>query len=320
MEKSLDYRGMDRRRFLGRMGFGGLAIAGSGVSLTPGGGIARGFAQAREPVDHTIRIGPVSLELAPGRIIKTFGYNGLAPGAPLRLQQGRPVSIEVINGTDQDDLVHWHGLFNAVAVDGAMEEGSPMIPRAGGSLIYRFAPEPQGTRWYHSHATAGRDLSRSTYAGLFGFVIIEPRRDPGAYDKEVLLAAHHWDGKWVSMQDMKKGPPPDNGLEVMYAAAAFNDRMLGHGDPIRVREGERVLFRLLSASATENTGVALSGHRLRIVALDGNPVPNPQTVDVVTLGAAERADAIVEMDRPGIWIMGDTSEDNRKLCLGVIIE
>ena len=68
-----------------------------------------------------------------------------------------------------------------------------------------------------------------------------------------------------------KGPPPDNGLEVLYASASFNDKMLGHGEPIRVREGQRVLFRLLNASATENVTLALAGHRFTVVALDGNP-------------------------------------------------
>ena len=37
----------------------------------------------------------------------------------------------------------------------------------------------------------------------------------------------------------------------MYALASFNDKMLGHGEPVRVREGERVLFRLLNASPTD---------------------------------------------------------------------
>ena len=307
-----------RRQFLGRMGAGTLAVAGFAAGA---GSAGRALAQATtEPVDHALRIAPLSLELAPGKVVKTFGYNGAAPGAPLRLRQGVPVAIRVVNDTDRDDLVHWHGLFNAPESDGAMEEGSPMIPKGGGSLVYRFAPQPQGTRWYHSHAMAGHDLTRGTYAGLFGFLIVEPRRDPGAYDREVLLAAHHWDGRWVSMQDMRKGPPPDNGLEVMYAAATFNGRALGHGDPVRVREGERVLFRLLNASATENIEVALPGHRFTVVALDGNPVPTPRTVDVVSLGAAERADVIVEMNQPGVWVLGDTAGDNRALGLGVVVE
>ena len=58
--------------------------------------------------------------------------------------------------------------------------------------------------------------------------------------------ADGWDGSWVSMQDIRRGPSPDNGLEVLCGAASFNDKMLGHGSPIRVREGQRVLFRLLN--------------------------------------------------------------------------
>ena len=46
-----------------------------------------------------------------------------------------------------------------------------------------------------------------------------------------MLAAHHWQGKWVGLQDIRKGPPPDNGLEVMYHSATLGERMLGHGDP-----------------------------------------------------------------------------------------
>ena len=40
------------------------------------------------PADHTIRIAPVSLEIAPGKIIKTTGYNGTVPGPVLRLREG----------------------------------------------------------------------------------------------------------------------------------------------------------------------------------------------------------------------------------------
>jgi hypothetical protein len=54
---------------------------------------------------------------------------------------------------------------------------------------------------------------------------ISPAGDPGRYDREVLLAAHLWEGEWVSMQDIRKGPPPDNGLEVMYHAATLGNRM-----------------------------------------------------------------------------------------------
>jgi FtsP/CotA-like multicopper oxidase with cupredoxin domain len=196
-----------------------------------------------------------------------------------------------------------------------VEEGTPTVPR-GGARRYTFTPKPAGTRWYHSHNVAGKDLSRSTYSGMFGFLIVEPVSNPARYDQEVLLAAHHWEGSWVSMQDLRKGPPADNGLEVMYASASFNDRMLGHGEPVRVRQGQRVLFRLLNASATENIRLALPGHRFTVLALDGNHVPTPQTVDVLSLAVAERADVVVEMNRPGVWILGEVDDDARKAGLG----
>src|SRR5271169_4392849 len=78
--------------------------------------------------DHTIRIGPVSLELAPGKIIKTTGYNGSVPGRVLRLREGRPVNIKVVNDAGYPDLIHWHGLYLPAIHDGAIEEGSPIIP------------------------------------------------------------------------------------------------------------------------------------------------------------------------------------------------
>ena len=121
------------------------------------------------------------------------------------------------------------------------------------------------------------------------------------------------------MQDMRKGPPPDNGLEIMYGAATLGDRMLGHGEPIRVRPGERVLFRLLNASASMDVSLALSGHRFTVVALDGNPVPTPASVDVLMLDVAERADVIVEMNNPGVWVFGSTDDQDRHMDMGVVI-
>ncbi len=48
-----------------------------------------------------------------------------------------------------------------------------------------------------------------------------------------------------------------------------------------------------------------------MIALDGNPVPTPTTVDVLKPDVAERADVIVEMNNPGVWIFGSTDDDDR---------
>ena len=301
---------LDRRELLIGAGAAGAAL---------GLGLGRAYTQTEAAPDHTLRIAPLRLELAPGKVVDTFGYNGVVPGPLLHFREGQPVNIDVINNTDIEDIVHWHGLFLPAAADGAMEEGSPMIER-GGRQRYAFTARPAGTRWYHSHDVAGTDLRRSLYSGMYGFLIIDPASDPGRYDQEIFLATHHWEPTWVSMQDIRQGPPPDNGLEVSYASASFNDRMLGQGEPVRVRAGQRVLFRLLNASATENVTLALAGHRLTVLALDENPVPSQRTVDAVFLAPAERADVVVEMNRPGVWMLGSVKEDDRKKGLGVVIE
>src|SRR5206468_489897 len=267
----------------------------------------------------SLRIAPVKLELSPGQTIQTIGYNGSVPGPLLRVKEGQQVTVDVQNSSDVPELVHWHGLYVPSEVDGAMEEGTPMVP-SGGSRQYSFIAQPSGTRWYHTHAFAGKDLRRSLYSGQFGFFYIEPKNNPGQYDQEVFIAAHQWNPEFVSMQDLKKGPPPDNGLEVMYRAASFNDKALGYGEPIRVKAGERVLFHLLNASATDDVHLVLPGHSFNIVALDGNPVPISRTVPVLVLAPAERIDAIVEMKQPGVWVFGSAEDDMRGMGMGVVIE
>jgi FtsP/CotA-like multicopper oxidase with cupredoxin domain len=96
--------------------------------------------------------------------------------------------------------------------------------------------------------------------------------------------------------------------------------MLGHGEPIRVRQGERVLFHVLNGSATEIRSLALPGHTFKVVALDGNAVPTPAEVPVLWLGTAERISAIVEMNRAGVWIMGDLADDDRGHGMGIVVE
>ncbi len=273
--------------------------------------------------DYTLRIAPAKFEIGPNIEIATLAYNGQIPGPLLRLREGVPVSINVTNATDKPDIVHWHGLANDVLNDGASEEGSPMIA-AGQTLRYQYTPKPSGTRWYHTHASAYDNLSIGTYTGQFGFLLVEGRQEPGDYDREMNLAIHHWEPSFVPMVETMRAEsstaPLTSGSDVGYQYATINAHMLGAGEPIRVKAGERVLMRLLNASATDNVVLAFPGHRFRIIAMDGNPVPNPRSVEVLSLAVAERVDAIVEMNSPGVWILGSTLKKAREMGLGVVVE
>ncbi|HWD98387.1 MAG TPA: multicopper oxidase domain-containing protein [Bryobacteraceae bacterium] len=283
----------------------------------------------------TLRIGPVLADIAKEHTISTIGYNGSVPGPLIRLKEGVPVTVDLFNETDTPELVHWHGQIIPASVDGAAEEKSLEVPPHG-HIRYQLTPRPAGMRFVHTHAMAMSDLNRGTYTGQFGIIYIEPRSNPGQYDQEIFLATHEFEpffGAEEMEQEEEKDPEfqrrkkeaqakqqKPNGWEIGYQRFTINGKSLGYGEPVRVKEGQRVLFHILNASATENIQLALPGHRFQVVALDGNPVPQPQSVEVLELGTAERISAMVEMKNPGVWILGTPADDDRKNGMGIVVE
>ena len=339
-----------RRRFLKVAGAAaGAGLFGSGTSLSLAATLAtrpvRPVSPQSEnsPPDYTLRIESSAIEIAPKRIVSAVTYNGQFPGPLLRFKEGQRVAVDVHNDTDTPEQLHWHGQFVSPDVDGAAEEGTPFVPARGSRRVV-FTPRPAGLRFYHTHNRAGSDLHAGQYSGQVGPVYVEPKPEPGSYDKDVFLVLKEFEPSFSQGGDMAmdflapatrvkelevagesamkaslaKGMP--HGYEVGYRYFTINGRMLGHGDPVRVKRGERVLFHVLNGSATEIRSLALPGHFFKVVALDGNPVPTPADVPVLWLGTAERISAIVEMTHPGVWVMGDLADDDRSHGMGIVVE
>ena len=262
--------------------------------------------------DYRLEITEIDWELSPKKKIRTAAYNGQIPGPVLRLTEGKPVTMEIVNRLDREEIVHWHGQWISVAADGAMEEGSPMIPAAGKALV-SFTPRPSGLHWYHTHAMAHRDLKRGLYSGQFGALHVAPATgDLGHYDLEQFLVLHDWEPYYAASDD--------GSMMVSYVCGSINGRMLGHDEPIRVRQGQRIVLQIVNASATEVHWLALPGHKFRVLATDGAPVATQAAVEVLRLGPAERISALVEMDTPGVWILGEARREFRDAGMGVVIE
>ena len=335
---------IDRRRLLQAGGIAALSAAlPKRVEAQPSGTSGNTSVSLQGAADHTIHIGNGLVELAPDRIISTTTYNGQFPGPLLRFKEGQQVVVDIHNDTGTPEQLHWHGLAVPVDVDGASEEGTPFIP-AHGTRRIAFTPGPAGLRFYHTHLTPGADLSGGQYGGQVGTVYIEPKREPGRYDREVFLMLKEFQpalsrggdmamdflapatrvkaleesGESAMRASLAKGMP--HGFEVGYSLFSINGRMLGHGDPIRVKAGERVLFHIVNGSATEIRSLALPGHSFEVVALDGYPVPTPKQAPVLWLGTAERISAVVEMNHPGVWVMGDLADDDRTRGMGIVVE
>jgi FtsP/CotA-like multicopper oxidase with cupredoxin domain len=298
--------------------------------------------QPDEKADYTIHIGTGLIEVGPQYIISTTTYNGQFPGPLLRFKEGQRAIVDIYNDTDSPEQFHWHGQFIPVDVDGAAEEGTPYIP-AHGMRREIFVPKPSGFRFYHTHVMAGSDLNAGHYSGQVGPVYIEPATPivpTSHYDREEFIVLKEFDPYFMRGGDMaidflagkeipelkvlqekseKENPGMPKGYEVGYKIFTINGRQLGHGKPIHVKYGERILFHILNGSATEIRSLALPGHHFKVVALDGNPVPHPAEVPVLWIGTAERISVIVEMKAPGVWVMGDLANDDRSNGMGTVI-
>jgi FtsP/CotA-like multicopper oxidase with cupredoxin domain len=334
---------LDRRDFLKWGGLAVMAAAGNaGVEATAGCSQTMPPSPPNGRPDYTLRIGAATVELAPDQVVSTTAYNGQFPGPLVRLKEGQRAWVDIYNDTDTPEQLHWHGQHVGVDVDGSAEEGTPYVPAHGMRRI-TFVPGPAGFRFYHTHVVPRADLSRGQYSGQVGPVYIEPKQNPGAYDHEIFLTLKEFQPTFSRGGDMPSNflagaQDPDlkakgesamagslgrgdpRGYEVSYGAFAINGRALGHGDPIRVQTGQRVLLHVLNGSATESRSLALPGHTFTVTALDGNPVSNPAPVPVLWLGAGERISALVTMTNPGVWVLGDLSDDDRGHGMGVVVE
>jgi FtsP/CotA-like multicopper oxidase with cupredoxin domain len=300
---------ISRRRFtqLSALSLGDLSAG----ALLGADKLSAGTTLAAPASDVTLEIAPYTLEASPKHHFRTVAYNGQVPGPLLRMRQGRPQSVTIRNHTDDPEILHWHGLFLPSEIDGAMEEGTPMIA-PGAEVHYTLNPDPPGFRWYHTHISAGKGLTKGLYSGLHGSLIIEPSNDPGSYDREAFLDLHDWGGHFEGSSDGNMSPA--------YDVSTINGKMLGFGEPIRIKQGERLLLHVLNSSATDVHWLAFAGHTLRVIALDGNPVPQPQTVPMLSLAPAERVCALVELNNPGIWILGEVRKHIQAAGMGIVIE
>ena len=170
---------LTRRRLLIAGGTSAAALAASGVFAWVEGGN-----DAVETADFVLHASRGEIELGRRRV-ETMVYDGRLPGREIRLRQGRPARIRVINDLDVPTTIHWHGIRldnRADGVPGLTQE--PVAP--GDTFDYVFTPPDAGTYLYHSHF--GTQLDR----GLYGALIVEPRREELDYDREAVLLLDDW--------------------------------------------------------------------------------------------------------------------------------
>lgn len=268
-----------------------LLTAASGLAVTAAASPRRAIA-ARQ-YELVARAGNAQLLSSGKPITSVLAYDGVVPGSTLWVSQGEAVRIVVHNQLDQDTTVHWHGIRLPIAMDGVPGISQPPIP-PGESFTYAFMPPDAGTFWYHPHANALEQLG----SGLAGVLIVEgPQRPP--FDLELLWTIMDWRLDAKGQIALGFGNAMEAAMAGRIGDTVTIDGQVPAGEPVRA--GERVRFRIVNAALARIMSLRFKGHRVVVVAIDGQPCdPHEPADDRVLLGPAMRVDVVIDMQgEPG---------------------
>ncbi len=272
--------GMSRREFL----FGS---AGTAAAFTGGGLIGLEASAA----DMTMPISAASHTIMPNTVTKammTFGDGG--PPPVLRLRQGEPFSVDVVNTLDEASIVHWHGLRIANQMDGVPYlTQNPIEP--GERFRYTFTPPDAGTFWYHPHCNTLAQMAR----GLTGVLVVEDAEDPG-FDQDLPLNIRDFrlggDGQFIAFykpRNAARGGTLGTVSTVNWQEAPVYD--LPAGSLVRLR---------LAVTDLTRVGIYdLNGAEAQVIALDSNPLARTIAPENIILAPGQRADVALRVPDSG---------------------
>ena len=258
--------------------------------------------QVAEVIRYRLEAGEVEWEVAPGRKVRGYGFNGQVPGPALEAKQGVPLEIEVTNRLPEPTVIHWHGLRIPAAMD-----GTEVVQRAiqpGESFVYRFTPPDAGTFWYHSHHNETEQLEK----GLYGALVVRGA-DELVLDGEKLLVL---DDLRV---DRRGGIAKFGGLIDRHNGREGNVRLInGRSEPeLAIAAGQIERWRIVNASSARYVRLSLGGLPFRIIGSDGGPLEAPVTAEEVLLPPADRIElAVGPFDREGAVLAIDDLPYDRK--------
>jgi FtsP/CotA-like multicopper oxidase with cupredoxin domain len=218
-------------------------------------------------------------EIAPGTIVRGYGYNAQVPGPTLEATVGDTLLVRFTNSLEEATTLHWHGLRLPHSGGVAVQPSAAVPP--GGTVERRLELPDAGTFWYHPHVG---HTQRSDF-GMYGALVVRDPVEPVVDGERVLF-----------LGCLKPaGPAPDAPTPVPQDSdGGARDLLLVNGvreAQMLVSAGQRERWRMVNAG-TGSLRLSLSGQTLRVVSSDSGLRAAPVEVDAVLLGPGERRDVV----------------------------
>jgi len=233
--------------------------------------------------------------------------NNSYPGPVVEATEGDLVCVTIINNLlDEPISIHWHGqhMRGFPAFDGVYGVTQAGIPAQGGRMLYRWRANV-GTHFYHAHMQA-----LQADRGLKGPIVIHAKNDPHAslyQDEMIVTLSDEWQNPDACLK--AEGAQPGNPVCMEIEKASWNG-VWGDGSDeypwpkYTVEQGKCYRLRFIGMMGqAQNFQIAIAGHNMTLIALDGADV-QPIQLSQFNLHAGERADVVVCADQaPGNYLM-----------------
>ena len=233
---------------------------------------------------------PVKQQVAPGKVLTLWGYNGSAPGPTIQINQGDRVRIMVDNHLPEPTSMHWHGFEIPNNMDGG--PGISQMPiKPGGRFIYEFTLHQEGTFFYHSH------MAMQEMMGMLGAFIMHPKQPyRPSVDKDFMIL----------MQEYAVLPNNivPNSMNMEFNWLVFNGKAGPAATPLIVRLGDRVRIRMANLGMDHHP-IHVHGHTFQVTGTEGGRIPESAWIpgNTVLVGVAQARDVEFVANNPGDWML-----------------
>jgi FtsP/CotA-like multicopper oxidase with cupredoxin domain len=157
----------------------------------------------------------------------------------------------------------------------------------GDHFDYAFTPPDAGTFWYHPHCNTLIQMGH----GLTGVIVVENPDDP-PFDAEIVLNLRDW-RLGGDAQFIEQFRPRDAAKAGTYGTVRTANWTV---EPrYDAPAGGLVRLRAAITDVTRIYSFRMEGADATVIAIDGNPVPQPFALDVLQLGPGQRIELAVRM-------------------------
>lgn len=223
----------------------------------------------------------VKWEVAPGKLVDAWTYNGVVPAPEIHVNSGDKVRIVLKNSLPESTSMHLHGIEVPNNMDGVDPYNQPPIP-PGESFTYEFVAKGPAVGIYHSH----HDAQLQVPNGLFGVFTIDDIPIPQVLQDKGYTKVD----KTVNMVLNDAGT----------IGLSLNGKSFPATEPTTVRIGQVLEVNYL------NEGLMAHPMHMHqpvgwIIAKDGVPLLEPTPADTILVAPGERYTVLYKPDNPGVW-------------------